>query len=1251
MPVEKRVFSAGMDLDSDDRLIGQGFYREAENIRVGSSEGMDVGAVENLRGNSFKGGHYWETGTTIGSHRSEERNSIIYFVYDSEGNHGIYERTKDEFRIILINSILNFNPDCLITGINDIDGLLYWTDDYNPPRKLNIEKAIIHMQSQGVNSDGYSSLLSDGSFLDRQKFISAIKAQPVQRPTWTFVTDTTKDYNRVRRGKFFKFKYRYIYDDNEKSAWSSVSDLAYTDYDVIESTDVAFNEFSYENINLYNCIVVSFLNGHETVERIEVAASESDSDFFLIADVKRDSNVSTQAINFYNDSTYTILEVNESIKPYDDVPRLAKAQELIDGNKIAYGNYLSGYNHHQVRYNLAPQYFSPVFSTISDPSDFGPTIYLDEDVAFGQEFVEVEGPGNEDYFIFKRNASGVASNAATFEAHLIGLGYQISPGDIIEIEYSLGATEEPNSLSPSSPGEEGPNTNVYPLVPDSIIISIPQSADNAYEYLYEQLAEYDMAGSSGSISLMSRGGIFRRYNDSEYAPVLTLDDACEFIDEEYGGCKFFQRIGYTLTYNTGVNVSTEFTDDFWYQQPNQSMSSFDFNPFTPTGVVSELISNEDNGKVAGKVGIYSFRMRLSSSSPENLTQNFGFPSSNSFSTFKSGAYHSFGIVYHDDYGRFSLINSPKSVYVPHLNNRGVSSGDDFFGAKIKWTIKDYAPPWAKYYSWFYAGNSRTYDFLQFKIVDISPENSNIPSVENEIVRVSLRLLSEFQSQNDKTVVSYDFTEGDRIRFLKKPDGSYFPQDIDLEIISAQDAEDGDYIISIPRMSVLDSTSEYNECFVEIYTPQDEKTPEKQIFKEISDKYPIEQVSLVNGQQVGIHSVESGMFSRGDVYLTRRSVYGGQFPNTFVCETPNLSDYKPSKIRDGGKANAYDREQGEQRYIANVTYSEPYISGTSINGLSSFNPVIQPYKEYDRAYGSIQKLYSQDNSLTIFQEDKVNRSVVSRNVLYDNQGSATLVGTIANVLSDAISYQGEYGISNHPESFAEYGGRIYFVDAKRGAVLRLSRDGITPISQYKMSDYFMDVLTDNVSKKIYGGYDPRFGEYIVSIKGVKTVAFSEAMNLWTSFYWYSPETMQYLYKDLYSFKNGRIYVHGNDSPYNTFYNVFVPSTIKFVFNALPSDKKVFQAISMEGNSLWNMTEATTPSGQVTYLNADDFDELEGFYYSDLLFDALTPNVQNGLIEGDRMRDYSITVSLYNAQDSHAELFASNMVFSKSFRHNG
>lgn len=38
-------------------------------------------------------------------------------------------------------STLNFSPQFVITGVNLVDDLLLWTDDRNPPRCINVNRA------------------------------------------------------------------------------------------------------------------------------------------------------------------------------------------------------------------------------------------------------------------------------------------------------------------------------------------------------------------------------------------------------------------------------------------------------------------------------------------------------------------------------------------------------------------------------------------------------------------------------------------------------------------------------------------------------------------------------------------------------------------------------------------------------------------------------------------------------------------------------------------------------------------------------------------------------------------------------------------------------------------------------------------------------------------------------------------------------------------------------------------------------
>ena len=57
MPEIKHNFMKGkMNKDLDERLVPNGEYRDALNVQVSTSEGSDIGAVQNILGNSLVAG-------------------------------------------------------------------------------------------------------------------------------------------------------------------------------------------------------------------------------------------------------------------------------------------------------------------------------------------------------------------------------------------------------------------------------------------------------------------------------------------------------------------------------------------------------------------------------------------------------------------------------------------------------------------------------------------------------------------------------------------------------------------------------------------------------------------------------------------------------------------------------------------------------------------------------------------------------------------------------------------------------------------------------------------------------------------------------------------------------------------------------------------------------------------------------------------------------------------------------------------
>jgi hypothetical protein len=99
MPEIKNTFTSGkMNKDLDERLVPVGQYRDAMNVQVSTSEGSDVGAVENILGNSLVSQDIVNStapdSVCVGTFANEVDNSIYYFA--SSQKHGNLIFDNDE---------------------------------------------------------------------------------------------------------------------------------------------------------------------------------------------------------------------------------------------------------------------------------------------------------------------------------------------------------------------------------------------------------------------------------------------------------------------------------------------------------------------------------------------------------------------------------------------------------------------------------------------------------------------------------------------------------------------------------------------------------------------------------------------------------------------------------------------------------------------------------------------------------------------------------------------------------------------------------------------------------------------------------------------------------------------------------------------------------------------------------------------------------------------------------------------------
>ena len=297
------------------------------------------------------------------------------------------------------------------------------------------------------------------------------------------------------------------------------------------------------------------------------------------------------------------------------------------------------------------------------------------------------------------------------------------------------------------------------------------------------------------------------------------------------------------------------------------------------------------------------------------------------------------------------------------------------------------------------------------------------------------------------------------------------------------------------------------------------------------------------------------------------------------------------ISNGVKASTVFEDYSEEINKNKLTFSGIYNSKSSVNKTNQFIIGEGITKDLNPDYGQIQRLLARDTDLVTFCEDKVLRILSNKDALFNADGNTNVVAS-KNVLGTATPFVGEYGISYHPESLAKYGYRVYFTDTKRGKVLRLSMDGITPISDYGMSDFFFDTFSKtDADSKIIGSYDNAQGEYNLTIPvtsedasgsygyvgssatyiaplfakdiGGYTISFDEKNNGWVSFRSYVKEAGFSLNDKYYTFKNAKIFQHQSNILRSNYYGLQFDSSIKFIFNDASNIIKSFKTVNYEG----------------------------------------------------------------------------------------
>ncbi len=187
--IKNTFLKSKMNKDLDSRLIPNGEYRDAKNVNISRSEDSDVGAVENVSGNILAKdwlGSLNCPGIDVIGHASDLANDRIFFFLTNYTDNSIdnlsnfapdeafepsvggrklydgaccwiayYNVVSQQGEIIVSGNFLNFSKTHPIKA-DVLEDLLFFTDDRNQPRKINVNTAISNPETYYTNEDHIS---------------------------------------------------------------------------------------------------------------------------------------------------------------------------------------------------------------------------------------------------------------------------------------------------------------------------------------------------------------------------------------------------------------------------------------------------------------------------------------------------------------------------------------------------------------------------------------------------------------------------------------------------------------------------------------------------------------------------------------------------------------------------------------------------------------------------------------------------------------------------------------------------------------------------------------------------------------------------------------------------------------------------------------------------------------------------------------------------------------------------------------
>jgi hypothetical protein len=504
-------------------------------------------------------------------------------------------------------------------------------------------------------------------------------------------------------------------------------------------------------------------------------------------------------------------------------------------------------------------------------------------------------------------------------------------------------------------------------------------------------------------------------------------------------------------------------------------------------------------------------------------------------------------------------------------------------------------------------------------------------------------------------LGYVFTAGDIAVLIDDTNNEY-----EIPVIG----QDGIYIL----LSAEDIGDLSAKKFVyEIYTPY--QTSEQEPFYEMGQMYPIDNPGTSTRQ----YSVTTDVFI-ADAYTITRNYD----TDSYEAEAMSPNDYFYNRWdNDGGKPN-YITKLGRTVKSGFFSWSNTYIPGTAINGLSTFEALNQTNVPED--CGAIEKLIltskvqgEGDVMLAICRASETCSIYLGETQILDATGATQYFAASSGVVGTINVLKGSRGTIN-PESVVQYRGRVFWADVSNGRYVQYSINGLDDISIYKMTRFWKLFCAQYQSMTsaeiealgsrpfIFSTVDPAHDELLISIpkllstppKGylpdypatiypfdiwdgqAKTIVFKlnlgEGKPRWQGSYSFCAENFVTLQNKLYSFKNGHLYRHNSTTSFNNFYGTQYTSKVMVVANQVADIPKVYDNISVKANVQPYFVYFYTEYPYVQASDLVDYDpnwnNMEGVFYARLYRNKIVPTAvgfnTDGLLTAEKMRTTALRI---------------------------